>query len=251
MGLYEYRSDFFNYQQIGALTSARAVAPLLLRHLKSRSVLDVGCGAGAWVRAYLEAGLGDVVGVDGSYVQPSQLMFSPARFRPIDVARPFQLGRRFDLAQCLEVAEHLDPQASETIVDNLTAHASMVLFSAAPPGQGGEHHINERPYEFWQELFERRGYRVFDFVREHILYRPDVEPWYRYNVMLFVHDDAIASLPACVRDTRVQGHAFADVAPLAWRARRRLLAMLPPGAVTALAMAKHRAVLSRRAGTQA
>jgi hypothetical protein len=34
----------------------------------------------------------------------------------------------------------------------------MVLFSAAPPGQGGEHHVNERTYEFWRGLFARHGY---------------------------------------------------------------------------------------------
>jgi hypothetical protein len=214
-------------------------------------VLDVGCGAGAWVRAYLEAGMADIVGVDGSYVVPSQLMFPAFRFRPVDVAQSFQLGRRFDLAQCLEVAEHLDPQASETLVDNLAAHAPMVLFSAAPPGQGGEHHVNERPYEFWQGLFEQRGLRLFDFVRQRILYRPDVEPWYRYNVMLFVHDEAIEGLPASVRATRVQGRPAPDLAPLSWRTRRRLLAMLPPSAVTTLAIAKHRAVLNRRVGARA
>ncbi|AMO24443.1 hypothetical protein GCM10027034_12900 [Ramlibacter solisilvae] len=248
MGLYVYDTRFYDYQQAGALASARAVVPLLMRHLGPRSMLDVGCGAGAWVRAYQEAGLPDVTGVDGSYVNPSRLMFAPTRFRPIDVARPFSLGRRFDLVQCLEVAEHLDPQASGTLVDNLTSHAPVVLFSAAPPGQGGENHINERPYEFWQELFEQRGFRLFDFVRRRIQHRVDVEPWYRYNLMLFANDEAV--LPASVRETQVPSHAVADVAPLAWRARRLVLSALPHRAVTALAVAKHRAVLNRRTGPQ-
>jgi SAM-dependent methyltransferase len=245
MSLYAYGDRFFDYQQAGALTSARAVTPLVLSHLEARSVLDVGCGAGAWVRAYLDAGLRDVMGVDGDYVSPARLMFPPAHFRAIDVARRFDLGRRFDLVQCLEVAEHLDPQTSATLIDNLTAHAPVVLFSAAPPGQGGEHHVNEQPYEFWRSLFEQRGYLLFDFVRKHILGRADVEPWYRYNTLLFVDGDAVSKLPECVRATQVRGRRVPDLAPQAWRLRRRLLAQLSPGVVSALAVAKHRALLSR------
>ena len=120
-----------------------------------------------------------------------QLLFDASRFRPTDVASSFRLGRTFDLVQCLEVAEHLDPSASETLVDNLVAHAPIVVFSAAPPGQGGENHINERPYEFWRDLFEKRGYSLFDFLRPQIRLRLDVEHWYRYNMLVFVRHDAV------------------------------------------------------------
>ena len=246
MSLYQYGKAFFAYQQIGSLASARSVVPVVLRHLKPLSILDVGCGAGAWVAAYDEAGASHVVGVDAGYVPAEQLLFDASRFRAIDVSSSFRLGRTFDLVQCLEVAEHLDPSASETLVDNLVAHAPIVVFSAAPPGQGGEHHINERPYAFWRNLFAKRGYSLFDFLRPQIRACLAVEHWYRYNMLLFVRQDAVDSLEPAVAATRVGAHEpVPDRSPIGWRARRRVLSVLPPAVVTRLASVKHRMVLRR------
>jgi SAM-dependent methyltransferase len=250
MTLYAYDRTFFEYQQTGSLASARAIVPLLLHHLKPRSVLDVGCGAGAWVRAYLEAGAVDVMGVDGPYLQAHQLLFTPSKFRTADVARPFTLGRSFDMAQCLEVAEHLDSSAAETLVDNLTAHAEIIVFSAAPPGQGGEHHVNERPYDYWRGLFENRGYAFHDFVRPAILVRGDIEPWYRYNTMLFVSREAAPTLEPAVAATRWPvDRPVRDLAPLSWRLRRALLSRLPVAAVSSMAAVKHHLHLLARSSS--
>jgi SAM-dependent methyltransferase len=252
MSLYAYGNTFFEYQQAGSLTSARAVVPLVLRHLKPRSVLDVGCGAGAWVRSYLEAGVVDVAGVDAPYVRRDQLLFPASRFTPVDVGQAFDLGRRFDVAQCLEVAEHLDAQAGETLAANLVAHSDLVVFSAARPGQGGEHHVNERPYDYWRDLFEQRGFAFFDFLRPRLLARADVEPWYRYNMMLFVHGDAMHALPPVVLQTRwPAGQPVPDLAPLAWRLRCHALSRLPVRAVSMMAGAKHRLHLMKHPGVHA
>jgi hypothetical protein len=183
------------------------------------------------------------MGVDGPYVRTENLLFEPSRFRAFDVGASFQLGRQFDVVQCLEVAEHLEPVASETLVDNLVAHSNKVIFSAAPPGQGGENHVNERPYDFWRGLFERRGFGLFDFLRPRIAHSQDVEPWYRYNLMLFVRGDSIATLDPDVRASQVRGSKVPDLAPPAWRMRRRVVSLLPQPLVTAMASAKHRLVL--------
>lgn len=250
MSLYQYGDDFYAYQQVGSLASARSVAPIVMRQLRPLTILDVGCGAGAWVHAYDECGAHHVVGVDADYVRPEQLLFDPAHFHAIDVARVFRLGREFDLVQCLEVAEHLDPTASEALLDNLVAHAPLVLFSAAPPGQGGENHINERPYEYWRDRFQARGYALYDFLRPQLRYRRSVEHWYRYNMLLFVRDDAAAGLRPAVAATRVDPQApVADLAPLSWRIRRRALSTLPPGVVTRLATVKHRLALRASASS--
>jgi SAM-dependent methyltransferase len=252
MSLYAYGNTFFEYQQVGSLASARAVVPLVLRHLKPRSVLDVGCGAGAWVRGYLDAGVADVTGVDGPYVRRDQLLFPPSRFSAVDVAQRFVLGRKFDLAQCLEVAEHLDARAGETLVDNLAAHADIIVFSAARPGQGGEHHVNERPYEYWRDLFKQRGYAFFDFLRPQLLAQPEVEPWYRYNTMLFVRTVSAGTLEQAVLQTRWPSERpVRDLAPWIWRLRCGVLSLLPVSAVSMLASAKHRFLLMKQSGVHA
>lgn len=243
--LYQYNDDFFAYQQVGSLSSAKFVVPFLLQQIKARSVLDVGCGAGAWVATYLESGMTDVLGVDGDYINRNRLLFDESRFRAIDITKPFHLQKSFDLAQCLEVAEHIDPSASETMIDNLVAHAPIVIFSAAPPGQGGENHINEKPYEYWRDLFLKRDYFLFDFIRPAIKNQPSIESWYRYNILAFVKRDEIARLPRFVTETFVAPDTpVKDVSPLLYRMRRKLLSLLPPPAVTRLALLKHKLALN-------
>jgi 2-polyprenyl-3-methyl-5-hydroxy-6-metoxy-1,4-benzoquinol methylase len=74
-----------------------------------RSLVDVGCGIGTWLAEFEAAGIADVTGVDGDYVDRARLLIDRARFEPRDLSRPFELDRKFDLAMSLEVAEHLPP----------------------------------------------------------------------------------------------------------------------------------------------
>jgi SAM-dependent methyltransferase len=245
---YKYRPLFFDYIELGARRSARTMIPHLKHALSCGSVLDVGCGAGAWLAEYREAGMEDVTGVDGDYVNTDRLLVPRDRFRALDVSAPFDLGRRFDLVQSLEVAEHLPPHTSRIFIRNLAAHGDRILFSAAVPGQGGENHINEQSPEFWRQLFAEHGYRPFDFIRPRVSGVADVEPWYAYNTLLYVHERAIAELPDAVRQARVPDDArIPVVASLAYRIRYALLKHLPVWAVSQLALVKHRLNVARQA----
>lgn len=66
----------------------------------------------------------------------------------------------YRLAVSLDVAEHLPPQLGERLVETGTKAAPRVLFSAAPPGQGGQGHVNEHPKAYWLERFARHGYQL-------------------------------------------------------------------------------------------
>jgi hypothetical protein len=95
-------------------------------------------------------------GVDGEYVNIKTLAIPEERFIPYDLKRPYRIDRAFDLVVSLEVAEHLPADCAETLVDSLTGLGSVVLFSAAIPYQGGEHHINEQWPEYWIRLFHSK-----------------------------------------------------------------------------------------------
>ena len=241
---YQYDTLFYEYQRTGSARSARALLPVVVDALGIASVLDVGCGAGAWLAGYNELGISDHIGVDGDYVDRSMLFVEAGKFLPRDISAPFDLGRRFDLVQCLEVGEHVPTAASGTLVDNIVRHGKRVLFSAAVPGQGGEDHINEQPYEFWRNLFAERGYRLFDFVRPRIRDVAGIEPWYRYNVLFFAHDDTANELSPAVTATRVPDDApIKDYSAAGYRLRKALVRALPPKAVSALAILKHRVIV--------
>ncbi|MDB5443128.1 MAG: hypothetical protein JWP86_2646 [Phenylobacterium sp.] len=236
-----YDDVFYAYQREGALRSARLVLPLLHQVLTLDSVLDVGCGAGAWLRAHQEAGVGTVLGIDGSYLDTALLLIDRAGFRPADITQPLNLGRRYDLVQCLEVAEHVPARAGPGLVDNLVRHGDHILFSAAVPGQGGKGHINERPLGYWRQLFAARGYRAFDYLRPRIADQTQIEWWYRYNTLLYVHEDAVGRLPAEVRRAELApGAPIPDVSSLPMRVRKLVLRALPAATVSHLAAIKHR-----------
>ena len=241
---HRYDAVFYAYQREGSLRSAQAVIPHVIRTLSTASVLDVGCGAGAWLVACRTHGVRDYIGVDGDYVDRSLLLVEPSQFLARNIAAPFDIARQFDLVMCLEVGEHIPTAASATLVDNIVRHGRHVLFSAAVPGQGGEDHINEQPYGFWRDLFAKRGYRLFDFVRPLIRNDRRIEPWYRYNVLFFCRDDAIAALPPAVIATRVDDDArVSDESPVAYRLRKVVMRSLPSRLVSGLAVLKHKIVV--------
>ena len=132
----KYDSSFFEYVNSGSLASAERLLPVLLDSLPITSVLDVGCGQGAWLSIWNKLGVEDVCGIDASYVDRSKLLVSDSLFQPLDLTTRFHMKRRYDLAQSLEVAEHLPKAIAPQFVDCLCAHSDLVLFSAAPPGQG-------------------------------------------------------------------------------------------------------------------
>ena len=187
--MYEYDEQFYRYISENSARSARGLLPVLLEALPLSidSVLDVGCGAGAWLQEWKTLGA-EVLGLDGDYVRPQQLLVLEEEFQAQDLNCEFDLGRRFALAQSLEVAEHLPETSAAGFVASLCRHADLVLFSAAPPGQGGENHINEQPYAYWRDLFLAQGYGGYDVVRRPLLQDAAIMPWYRYNTFLYASE---------------------------------------------------------------
>lgn len=242
-----YDDLFFRYINEGSSRSARQIVPLVIQNLKIQSILDVGCGAGAWLQEYSNQGISDGMGVDGAYVRAESLLVPVERFQPRDITQPFDLNRKFDMVQCLEVGEHIPESASKALIGNLVRHGGLVLFSAAIPGQGGENHINEQPYEYWRELFDSYGYKPFDFFRPAIQSFRSVEIWYRNNVILYVAQELIPSLPRAIAVTRVpDGKSIANVAGWLYKVRAKAFSFLPVSWLSAMAVVKHRCVLAYR-----
>lgn len=181
-----YDTSYYARTRAGSSRSAEAVVPIVLDLIEPRSVVDVGCGAGGWLRVFNEHGVEDILGVDGDYVDRSQLEIPEDRFRPADLEQGVQLDRRFDLAVSLEVAEHLPAVAGDKLVASLAALAPAILFSAAIPGQGGANHVNEQWPDYWVGRFHEAGYATVDCIRPRIWGNPQVQTWYAQNTLLLV-----------------------------------------------------------------
>lgn len=183
----------------GSTESARVAVPLVLDTISPRSVVDVGCGLGAWLAVFREHGVGDVLGYDGPWVDRSLLLVTPGEFRMTNLEEPFAATRRFDLALCLEVAHLLEQQHAQGLVKTLASLADVVVFSAAIPGQGGLHHVNEQWPDYWAELFGARGYIASDPFRAALWEQPDVKWWFAQNIVCYAQPNALERLPTLAR----------------------------------------------------
>lgn len=188
-----YTTGFFSDTEHGGLTGAGIVVREVQSLMAVHSVADLGCGTGGWLAAFADAGVPDVLGVDGDWVPRRMLRIAAERFVAHDLTRPFRYGRTFDLAMSIETAEHLPPDAAEDFVASLTSLAPAVLFSAAVPGQGGVGHVNEQWPEYWCALFARRGYSVIDALRPRIWKVDVLAPCVRQNLLLFASAELLAS----------------------------------------------------------
>ena len=194
------------------------IVPELVHWFQPASVLDVGCGIGTFLCTFLEAGVPEVRGVDGEWLDRSLLLIPKERFTVVDLEKPIHLGRKFDMALCLEVAEHLAPESADNIVDSLCEHADTIVFSAAIPGQGGQNHVNEQPFNYWKEKFEQRGFHWHDVLRRRYWNETSIEWWYKQNIFLVTRH---SNLPAELSKLSLNGSEL-FIHPELWQQQLRL-----------------------------
>lgn len=193
----EYDNGFFAEQLERSTRSAIAIVPTVLKLIQPKSVVDVGCGVGAWLSVFKNMGVGDVVGIDGGWAR-DHWQLAPAEFIEHDlstVSARFSLPRKFDLVVCLEVGEHLPPESAPALVASLTRLGPVVMFSAAVPLQGGVQHVNEQWQDYWAELFANAGYRTVDGLRATFWNDRDIDWWYLQNAFLFVDATRLRDYP--------------------------------------------------------
>ncbi|MBN2164481.1 MAG: class I SAM-dependent methyltransferase [Pontiellaceae bacterium] len=198
---------FHHYNEDHNETSARQVVPYLLGLVPAQSAIDLGCGPGQWLSVLKQHGVRRIQGVDGAHV-PAEARriaeFLEADLRDLQGVRP-RLNlpeNRYDLAISLEVAEHLPPENAQAFVELLTDLSDCILFSAAIPGQTGEHHVNEQYPEYWRDLFLARGYVYMDPFRKMFWNNQNVNWWYRQNMFLVVKRELARWVDAPLWDGR-------------------------------------------------
>ena len=190
-----YTSEFYDRLRGGSLCSAQEVVPLVIELTNPTSVVDVGCGDGSWLSVFKKHGVVDVLGIDGSHRDVTKSRIQECEFKSMDLGGSIDAGRRFDLAVSIEVAEHLAESDAGRFVATLVALAPVVLFSAAVPMQGGEHHVNEQWPDYWRDKFQERGFIAVDCLRGRVWNNSNVKVYYRQNMVFFVDRERLAEFP--------------------------------------------------------
>ncbi len=196
----QYKPQWYRSFLGASAQSAREIVPVLIELAAPSSVIDFGCGLGVWLREFVERGVSETCGIDGPHVPRDELLIDRASFLPHDLNQPLRLPRTYDLAVCLEVAEHLPAESAQRLVASLTSAAPIVFFSAAIPAQGGTDHLNEQWLEYWLDRFADCRFRGVDAIRPRIWNNPRVDFWYAQNAVLFVRDDVLERHPRLARE---------------------------------------------------
>ncbi|MGB5136644.1 MAG: glycosyltransferase [Prochlorococcaceae cyanobacterium] len=169
----------------------------LIIEYEIRSVLDIGCGIGTNLQWFDEYGL-EVLGVEGHPRAVTGSLLPGAVVQHDFCTGPWAPDHTIDLCLCTKFAEHVEARFE----DNWMAAVEkcrFLLLAAAPPGQGGYHHVNEQPDAYWIQRLESRG----------LLHQPDVSArlqktctrkpatWGR-NTLLFFHNRRLRQAPDVV-----------------------------------------------------
>lgn len=178
-----YNQAFYDAGRNGMQKSAHEIVPVLVDMLKPASVIDVGCGEGWWLQEFDNLGVKRLVGIEQNveHIAAGELVKHDLE-RPIPLR---EMNEQFDLCLCLETAEHLPPQRAHGFVRELCHLSDAIIFSAAIPRQGGNHHINEQWASYWAQMFNEFSFEGSDYLRWKFWDNKSIEVWYRQNIILF------------------------------------------------------------------
>ncbi|MBK8372234.1 MAG: methyltransferase domain-containing protein [Saprospiraceae bacterium] len=182
MAQYSHNTGFHN------LIAPREIVPVIMDLVKPNSVIDIGCGLGTFIKVFKDQGVKKIFGIDGPWCDKSELFknIDENEFEVKDLEKNLGITEKYDLAVCLEVAEHLTPGRAESFIGELTNMSDVVLFSAAVPNQGGDHHYNEQWLTYWEVIFNMFDFEVHDVLRGKFWDNPNVYWWYKQNMVLAV-----------------------------------------------------------------
>ena len=153
-----YPESFFRHRN-SLLWRSEIFCKPVLDILKPKSVIDVGCAIGDFVKWFLDHDI-DAWGIEGSTAARKYSMI-PERISYMDMRKKYpriSYPLFFDLAMSIEVAEHIEPEYARCYAENMTVFSDTLLMTIAGPGQKGHSHVNLQPMNYWETLFAKHNY---------------------------------------------------------------------------------------------
>lgn len=159
-----YDQNFYNRCLKKYNIFANEVIPILINEFKPKSVIDIGCGAGMYIKSFYDRGI-DVVGYEGNNNAITYGLL-PEKVIIHDFCEKLKLKKSFDLCLCIEVAEHIPKEKANELVQTLCGASNNILFTAGKPGQSGSGHINCQNEEYWIQKFAENNFMFDKKVRD-------------------------------------------------------------------------------------
>jgi len=165
-----YSEEYYDGIESANSHAYQLLADTLTEVFRPNSVADVGCGSGGISAALRARRVGQIYPFDFS--QASVDMTNKRGFtnaRRLDLTQAEEIPATADLCLCLEVAEHIPRKFERHLVSILSRVAPVLVFTAAPPGQGGHLHVNLRSQDHWKQLFREQGMEHDNFSQQRML----------------------------------------------------------------------------------
>lgn len=187
-----YYEEFWeNYKKLTDIPSIKIV-DAILKVCSPLSVIDYGCGTGYFIREFIKHGINDVKGVDGPHIDDNMLVIGEKeKIIRHDITKPLDLGRKYDIALMLEVAEHIPSEFEDILFNTLFTFSNTIVFSSVNNPMSGTHHVNCHPEEYWDNKFIKANYKKYDYIRPLISGDDDIPPYYRENIIIYAKDEGI------------------------------------------------------------
>ncbi len=177
-----FKSSIFSFEHELTMASLfpKKIIDKVITIENPRRVLDLGCGVGKSLDYFFSKGI-EVFGVEGSWAAIESAKNKQFIMRH-NLSKELRLNRKFDLIWSFEFVEHIHPKFVNNLMRTFSNHSDKVIISAARPGQGGEGHFNEKPPEYWINIFKEYGYK---FINDETDLLRDTDEMCSKNMLVF------------------------------------------------------------------
>src|SRR5678815_1301019 len=138
---YENLDEYYPKEYIKSATMPEHVVKAYVKYVQEfytkitgkhlESLVEFGSGGGWFLKAFLDEFI-DAYGLEGTIagcVQCIDIGVDGDRIQKLDFRSPVKLNRKFNIALCTEVAEHIPPPFAGTLVRSLTQASDLVSVS--------------------------------------------------------------------------------------------------------------------------
>jgi SAM-dependent methyltransferase len=178
-----YTREYYRAINEEEAPQAKAVADKITEIYSPKSVVDIGCGTGLYLKEFT---CPIKVGIDISQSALDEAVTDGLSL--MDITNSVVVPTMFDVAICFEVLEHIPQEDANKAVLNICMFSRIIILSAAAPNQPGLNHVNCQTQQYWEEKFGACGYHrnyLNEFWIAHSAWTVPHTLWMVRNLMVF------------------------------------------------------------------